>query len=110
MKLHHAILILTIGAFASSCAPLDVAAPPVAKLTLPAAANLKKLEVGRAIYATACIRCHGPARIYRRKDEQWTDKILPKMSLMSALTPTQTDELRNYVMTARKALAEHPIP
>lgn len=93
---------------ATSCAPLDVAAPPVSKLTLPKKTDLKKMEEGRQIYAASCTRCHGPARIYKRTDEKWADKILPGMCKKARLTPVQEDALKTYVMTARKALNGQP--
>ena len=116
MKLHDLttlrflafITATSIAALVVSCAPIERAAPPVATLTLPKNANLKKLEEGRAIYASACVRCHGPARVYKRTDEQWSQIILPKMREMSKLNPNEIDALTTYVMTARKALAEKP--
>ena len=97
-------LCAAVLAVAASCAPLDVAAPPVDKLKLPKKVDRKKLEEGRALYASSCTHCHGPARIDRRSDEKWSTKILPKMCAMSKLNGEQTLALTNYVMTARKAL------
>ena len=95
-----------VVSIAASCAPLNVAAPPVSTLNLPKKANVKQLEQGREIYATACTKCHGPARVYKRSDEKWTQKILPTMCVKSKLNAAQTEALVAYVMTARKALAE----
>ena len=88
----------------SACAPLDVAAPKVATLTLPKTADLHKLETGREIYATSCTKCHGPARIDRRTDEKWSQKVLPVMCKMANLNPEQIEAITAYVMTARKAI------
>ena len=90
--------------FATSCAPLEKAAPPVASLTLPKNSDRKRLEEGRQIYATSCTHCHGPARIDRRSDENWTRKILPKMCEKAMLTADQSEALKQYVLTARRAL------
>lgn len=92
----------------SACAPLDVAAPKVCTLTLPKTVDRHKLEEGRQIYATSCTHCHGPARIDRRTNEKWSGKVLPTMCKKAKLTPEQTEAVTAYVMTARKALREHP--
>lgn len=97
---------VAVASLAASCAPLERAAPPVSTLHLPKKADTKKLEEGRAIYASACVHCHGPARIYKRSDEKWTQKILPSMCEKAKLTLAQSEALKAYVMTARKALSE----
>jgi mono/diheme cytochrome c family protein len=87
-----------------ACAPIEKAAPPVDQLALPAHADRKKLERGRQIYATSCTHCHGPARIDRRREEKWTRVILPSMSEKAKLTLGQSEDLKQYVITARRAL------
>ena len=92
---------------AASCAPLEKAAPPVSELTLPKKANRKKLEEGRQLYATACIHCHGPARVDRHgSDENWTQNILPKMCPKAKLSAAETEALQEYVLAARQSLAK----
>jgi cytochrome c5 len=97
---------LAIGCLITACAPLEKAAPPVSTLTLPKKADTKKLEAGRALYATSCTRCHGPARVDRHgSDEKWSQRILPRMCEKSKLTATQSDALKEYVLAARKSLS-----
>jgi len=106
-RIGHAASNLVLGAvalFAASCAPLEKAAPPVDQLALPKHADRKRLEEGRQIYASSCTHCHGPARIDRRSDEEWTQSILPKMCQKSKLTEAQSATLELYVLTARRAL------
>ena len=98
------LAVCAITLLVASCAPLEKAAPPVDKLALPKKADRKKLEEGRQIYATSCTHCHGPARIDRRSDEKWAQKILPKMCEKAKLTAAQSEVLKLYVMTARQAL------
>lgn len=93
-------------ALIASCAPLERAAPRVETLTLPKGSDVKLLTEGREIYATACTKCHGPARIYKRSDEKWAQKIIPTMCVKSKLTAEQSHALAAYIMTARKSLAD----
>ncbi len=103
-----AIVGLALLFVTSGCAPLDVAAPPVSTLHLSKSANVKQLTEGREIYASACTHCHGPARIDRRTDEKWSQKILPRMCPRAKLTPEQTAAVTAYVMNARKSLLATP--
>jgi cytochrome c5 len=89
-----------------ACAPLEKAAPPVSALNLPRGTNHKTLEEGRQIYATSCTHCHGPARIDKHgTDEKWSHKILPSMCEKAKLTSAQAEALTQYVLTARKTMA-----
>ncbi len=106
MKLPALLIALATAVLISACAPLDVAAPKVETLTLTKTADIHKLEAGRDIYATSCTKCHGPARIDRRTDEKWTQKVLPTMCKWAHLTPPQIEALTTYILTARHALSE----
>ena len=104
MKLATLFTCIIATLIVASCAPLDVAAPPVSKLVLSKKADTKSLEQGREIYATACTKCHGPARIDHGTDEHWAGRTLPKMCRWSKLTPEQTGQVYAYVMTARHSM------
>jgi mono/diheme cytochrome c family protein len=109
MKPPVTLQLLVTAIIITSCAPLDVAAPKVATLTLPKTADRHKLEAGREIYASSCTRCHGPARIDRRSDEKWSQKVLPDMCKKAKLTPEQTAAVTAYVMTARHAIRDQAV-
>ena len=97
-------LILSIA----SCASLEVAAPPVDKLTLPKSADRAKLAEGRQILASHCVKCHGAPQVAHHSVEDWKEDILPAMTKKAKLTDQEAVLLKNYVLTAHEALAAHP--
>lgn len=97
-----------LALFLPACTSLEVAAPPVDKLTLPKNANRTKLAEGRQVLATHCVKCHGAPRIAHHSVDDWNNEILPEMTRKAKLTPQQAALLKNYVLTAHQALAEHP--
>lgn len=104
MKPYAILASLCAALIIAACAPLDVAAPPVERLQLPKKTDTTALAKGRELYASACTKCHGPARIDRGSDEHWAGRTLPKMCRWSKLTPEETALLSAYVITARHAM------
>ena len=104
--MNRALCVSALAALLGACVPLDKAAPPVAQLTLPKTANVKKVSEGRDLYAAACTHCHGPARVNKHGDDQkWVTNILPRMCAMSKFTPEQSDAVKEYVLAARQSMA-----
>jgi mono/diheme cytochrome c family protein len=105
-----AIRSLRIGAALSfvlviaSCASLEVAAPPVEKLTLPKNADRAKLAEGRQILASRCVKCHGAPQVAKHSVADWKEDILPTMTKKAKLTDQEAALLKNYVLTAHDAL------
>jgi mono/diheme cytochrome c family protein len=96
--------------FLNDGVPQDVAAPPVERLN-PTRAQAARLEEGRAIYLTTCIKCHQPKTINEFTADTWTTKILPKEAKKAKLSDQELDMLRAYVLAARAgsaALVEKP--
>ncbi len=91
-------------AMAACAAPAPrTAAPPV---TPSAAArsgyDAASLERGRAIYLTACVRCHRARLVGDYSAAQWRD-VLPVMARKSRLTAAQERDVTAYVLTLRAA-------
>ena len=92
----------------ASCASLEVAAPPVEKLSLPKNADRTKLAEGRQLLASHCVKCHGAPQVAHHSIEDWKEDILPAMTKKAKLTDQEAVLLKNYVLTAHEALAAHP--
>ncbi len=92
----------------ASCTSLEVAAPPVDKLSLPKKANRTQLAEGRQILASHCMKCHGAPQVARHSVGDWKEDILPAMTKKAKLTDQEAALLKNYVLTAHDALAAHP--
>jgi len=100
---------LTLVLTVASCTSLEVAAPPVDKLTLPKKANRTQLAEGRQILASHCVKCHGAPQVARHSVEDWNEDILPAMTKKAKLSNQEAVLLKNYVLTAHDALAAHPV-
>lgn len=93
----------------ASCASLEVAAPPVEKLTLPKHVDRAKLAEGRQILASRCVKCHGAPQVAKHSVEDWKEDILPAMTKKAKLSDQEASLLKNYVLTAHDALAANPV-
>jgi mono/diheme cytochrome c family protein len=100
---------LTLVLAVASCTSLEVAAPPVDKLTLPKNADRTRLAEGRQILASHCVKCHGAPQVAHHSVEDWKEDILPTMTKKAKLTDQEAALLKNYVLTAHDALAAHPM-
>lgn len=91
------------AAFAcGGCYTLEQAAPPVATLVSPGELATASLNRGREIYITACAKCHSPTPVRAYARDRWTELIIPKMAVITKLSPDDTAALRSYVLAVLK--------
>src|SRR5262245_7186612 len=81
--------------------PVENAAPAVATLT-DARGRPEQLLAGRAVYVSEnhCGHCHSPKRVADHSPDEWTNKIMPRMSKKAKLTPEEYDQVLTYVVAA----------
>ncbi len=91
----------------AGCLTLEQMAPPVEGIFQTVAAregvDVITLELGRQVYLSDCVKCHGVEPVGRYSSEQWRE-ILPRMSLESKLDEGKTEALEAYVTMAHKLL------
>ena len=88
------------------CATIDDLAPPVDAAVLQLAAaheiDAERLSQGRALYITACARCHRPEPVVRYTREHW-DRILRRMSARAQFSPDEAEAVEAYVQLTLQA-------
>ena len=88
------------------CATIEDLAPPVDATILQLAAaqeiDADRLSQGRALYITACARCHRPAPVVRYAAQRWRE-ILPRMSARTKLDPDEAEAVAAYVQLTLQA-------
>ena len=88
------------------CATLEELAPPVGEEARRAAdasgVAIDRVERGREIYVTACVRCHSPEPVLRYTAEEWAE-ILPRMIVESDLGATDAADIAHYVRITLRA-------
>ncbi len=93
----------------SGCMTLEEMAPPVGLelQTVGARHNVEveTLELGRKIYLSDCVKCHGVEPIGRYTVEKWRS-MLPKMSDKTLLDGESARALETYVTLAHVLLVE----
>ncbi len=94
----------------SGCMTLEQMAPPVGdKFQLLAArhrVDVATLELGRQIYLSDCVKCHGVEPIGRYSERRWRE-ILPRMAQESELDHQRRAAVEAYVTLARTLLDEN---
>lgn len=93
----------------SGCMSLEEMAPPVeARFQMVASrqnVDTATLELGREIYLSDCVKCHGVEPIGRYSAEHWRE-IMPRMTKESKLNAQRSEAVRAYVTLAHMLLAE----
>ena len=89
------------------CVTTDQLAPPVDRIMLDLgddpAIDAQTLERGRRVYLTRCASCHSPEPISGYSLERWPG-IIESMKERSGIAQQEVDDLRAYVLTARRAV------
>ena len=82
------------------CATIDDLAPPVDATVFQLAAaheiDADRVSQGRALYITACARCHRPEPVVRYAPQRWR-QILPRMSARARFGPDEAEAVEAYV-------------
>ena len=93
------------------CATIDDLAPPVDATVLQLAAaheiDADRLSQGRALYITACARCHRPAPVVRYAPQRWRE-ILPRMFARTRLGPDEAEAVEAYLRLTIQAADLRP--
>ncbi len=93
------------------CATIEDLAPPVDATVLQLAAaheiDADRLSQGRALYITACARCHRPEAVVRYTREHW-GRILPRMSARARFGPDEAEAVEAYVQMTLQAADMRP--
>ncbi len=88
------------------CATIDDLAPPVDATILQLAAaheiDAHRLSQGRALYITACARCHRPEPVVRYTPQRWRE-ILPRMSARARFGSDEAEAVEAYVRLTLQA-------
>ncbi len=88
------------------CATIEDLAPPVDATVLQLAAaheiDADRLSQGRALYITACARCHRPEPVARYTREHWR-RILPHMSARARFGADEAEAVEAYVQLTLQA-------
>ncbi len=88
------------------CATIDDLAPPVDATILQLAAaheiDADRLSQGRALYITACARCHRPEPVVRYTREHWR-RILARMSARARFGLDEAEAVEAYVQLTLQA-------
>ena len=88
------------------CATIEDLAPPVDATVLQLAAaheiDADRLSQGRALYITACARCHRPEPVVRYAPQRW-HQILPRMFARARLGPDEAEAVEAYVQLTLQA-------
>ena len=99
-------VVLVASVVAIGCATIDDLAPPIDATVLQLAAaheiDADRLSQGRALYITACARCHRPAPVVRYAAQRWRE-ILPRMSARTKLGPDEAEAVAAYVQLTLQA-------
>ena len=99
-------VVLVAGVVVVGCATIDDLAPPVDAMVLQLAAaqeiDADRLSQGRALYITACARCHRPEPVVRYTREHW-DRILRRMSARAQFSPDEAEAVEAYVQLTLQA-------
>lgn len=94
----------------SGCQTLEEMAPPVGVQFQTVAArrsvDVATLELGRQVYLSDCVRCHGVEPIGRYSATHWRE-ILPRMALETKLDDRRTAAVTAYVMMARTVVEQN---
>ena len=93
------------------CATIEDLAPPVDATVLQLAAaheiDADRLSRGRALYITACARCHRPEPVIRYTREDW-GRILLRMSARARFGPDEAEAVEAYVQLTLQAADMSP--
>jgi len=93
------------------CATIEDLAPPVDATVLQLAAaheiDADRLSQGRALYITACARCHRPEPVVRYTRERWR-RILPRMSARARFGADEAEAVEAYVRLTLQAADQRP--
>lgn len=84
------------------CVSLEQAAPTVTPQMVGTTGDAQKLEAGRRILLTSCVKCHSPEPLERYSRAQWLES-LADMSKRAKLNVEQSAQLEAYVLAARAA-------
>ncbi len=97
---------LVVSVVAIGCATIDDLAPPIDATVLQLAAaheiDADRLSRGRALYITACARCHRPEAVVRYTREDWS-RILLRMSARARFGPDEAEAVEAYVRLTLQA-------
>ena len=93
---------LAAAAVVAGCASLEELAPLVGaeaiRLAKIKGIDPQRIEGGRAVYITQCVRCHSPEWVGRYSAAQW-HQTLPRMTPRAKLTHQEAADLEAYIMT-----------
>src|SRR5690349_15309198 len=93
-----ALLIIFAGlAEAAGCAHKAISQAP----TPTTGSNLSSVDAGRAIFTSACHKCHATPSIAKYSLSQWTGSIIPSMASKAGLSSADTQNLQAYVVSAK---------
>ncbi len=99
-------VVLVVSVVVIGCATIDDLAPPVDATILQLAAaheiDADRLSQGRALYITACARCHRPEPVVRYAPQRWRE-ILPRMFARAKLGPDEAEAVEAYVQLTLQA-------
>ncbi len=97
------------GAALFSCAGIEAHVPAVSDAMVSNApgASRAELDRGRTILLTTCNRCHGVYEPASQTHEEW-DHILPIMARKANLSPSDANQLDQYIAAALRTPATTP--
>lgn len=64
-------------------------------------ANLNSVDAGRAVFTSACHRCHATPSVAKYSLSQWTGSIIPSMASKAGLSSADTQNLQAYIVSAK---------
>ena len=100
---------MVAGSVLRGCMSVEQMAPPVGPRLTEAAgedgASTEALQRGRQVYLTRCSTCHTIEPIDRYTAARW-DQILPRMNKDAKLDAAEAADLRTYIGTAHRAMAQ----
>ena len=104
-----AACVVVAGSVLRGCMSVERMAPPVGPQLTEAAgrdgASVEVLQRGRQVYLTRCSTCHTIEPIDRYTAARW-DEILPRMNEDAKLDAAEAVDLRTYILTAHRAMAQ----
>lgn len=91
--------VLIMGLAGCAGLALTEIAPPVTSGMLDSTADAEALSRGRQTYLTRCTTCHSAQAVRDYSLTEW-ERIISEMCRLAKLNPTQSAEIRAYVLAA----------
>ena len=94
------LAITALSALISGCATLQDLAPPLDERSLARAQSMgyaaDRVERGRELYLSACVRCHSPEAVTGYSWDRWSE-IIPRMAARARLDLAEVESLTAYI-------------